>query len=453
MSTPIQPVPQATPDAGPSRSLARLPLLVGVLFGLAGLGSSSAAIALPALASDLGVGTGVSAWAISLYVLMLAVATAVYGRVADLVGPRLPLAAGVAMMTLGALAGALAPDFGSLLAARVVQGAGAAAVPTLGVAVVSARFSGAGRGKALGTIAGFAAALSCLGPLAGGTVEGLFGWRAVIALPMLGALLLPLMWRELPASGTGARLDLVGAALVAATAAGVVLFIQSPSTGPTVAVVGATLAVLGVPAVAFWVRHRPYGFLPAEVIRNATVVRSALAAGAVPAVWFALLIAVPAVLVEDGWEPWQVGLALLPSAVTGLLAPRLAGPLLDRIGASRGLAVATGLSAVALLVSALGAVVVSVTLLVAAVVAVTFAFGLGQPALIAAVGDAVDDDVRGVALGVATLFFLVGGGVGSAVVGGLGDTVGIDVALASLTVLPVLGLVVLLPQLRRRSSP
>ncbi|WP_170169688.1 MFS transporter [Nocardioides aurantiacus] len=433
---------------------ARVPVLVGLLFGLAGLGSSSAAIALPTVAADLDVSTGVSAWAISLYALMLAVATAVYGRVSDLVGVRLPLLVGVTLMTAGALAGALSPDFGVLLAARVLQGAGAAAVPTLGVALVSARFSGSARGFALGRVAGIAAAVSCLGPLAGGVVEGLLGWRAVIALPVLGALLLPLLWRSVPTDGSGARLDLVGAVLVAATAAGVVLLVQSPSTGPVVAAVGAALAVLGAPAVAMWVRRRPHGFLPASVIRNATVVRSALAAGAVPAAWFALLIAVPAVLVADGWEPWQVGVALLPSAVTGLAAPRLAGPILARVGAGPALALAAGVTTVALLVSALGARQTSAPLLVTAVVVVTFAFGLGQPALMEAVGDAVADDVRGVALGIATLFFLVGGGIGSAVVGGLGDPLGVDGALLLLTVLPVLGLLLLVPRLlaRRRQD-
>ena len=74
------------------------------------MGSSSAAIALPVLADDLGVSTGVSAWAISLYALMLAVATAVYGRVSDLVGIRLPLLVGVGLMTAGALVGSLAPE-------------------------------------------------------------------------------------------------------------------------------------------------------------------------------------------------------------------------------------------------------------------------------------------------------------------------------------------------------
>ena len=75
-------------------------------------------------------------------------------------------------------------------------------------------------------------------------------------------------------------------------------------------------------------------------------------------------------------------------------------------------------------------------LLVTAVVGVTLAFGLGQPALMEAVGDAVSDDVRGVALGVATLFFLVGGGVGSAVVGGLGEMLGMPGALLLLAALP-----------------
>lgn len=424
----------------------RVPLLVGLLFGLAGLGSSSAAIALPVIGSDLDVSTGVGAWAISLYALMLAVATAVYGRVSDLVGIRLPLVTGVTLMTVGALAGALAPNFGVLLVARVLQGAGAAAVPTLGVAIVSARFSGSEKGVALGRVAGMAAAVSCLGPLAGGVVEGLLGWRVVIALPMLGILLLPLLWRSVPTEGSGARLDLFGAALVAATAAGVVLLVQSPSTGPRVAVVGGVLAVLGFPAVAAWIRRRPNGFLPVTVIRNPAVVRSALAAGAVPAVWFALLIAVPAVLVGKGWEPWQVGVALIPSAVTGLMAPRVAGPLLNRVGATRSLALAAMIAAVALGIASLGAYAGSATLLVTAVVAVTLAFGLGQPALMEAVGDAVSDDVRGVALGVATLFFLVGGGVGSAVVGGLGEVLGMPYALLLLAALPVAGIAALGPQ-------
>ena len=88
-----------------------------------------------------------------------------------------------------------------------------------------------------------------------------------------------------------------------------------------------------------------------------------------------------------------------------------------------------------------------------AVIAVTFAFGLGQPALMAVVGDGVEHEVRGVALGLATLMFLVGGGVGSAVVGGLGHVLGMDGSLLLLAVFPLLGLTALAPQLRQAAEP
>ena len=442
----------ADPPVGPvgDADAGRVAVLVGLLFGLAGMGSAAVAIALPALARDLDLSTGGSTWAISLYALMLAVATAVYGRVADLAGIRLPLTVGVGLMATGATVGALAPTYEVLLSARLLQGAGAAAVPVLGMAIVSARYEGAVRTVALGRVAGVAAAVSCLGPLAGGVVTDALGWRAAVALPVLGVLVFPALWRAVPTTGSGARLDLLGAVLVALTAAGLVLLVQSPSSGVVVATAGALLLALGTPAVTAQVRRRPEGFLPVEVVTNGAVIRSALAAASVPAAWFALLIAVPAVLVAAGWSTLAVGLALVPSAVTGLLAPRIAAPLLTRLGPRLALAVSGAAAAVALAIASAGAAGSSGPVLVLAVVVVTGAFGLGQPALMEAVGQAVEPAVRGVALGLATLVFLVGGGVGSAVVGGLGEVVGIAPSLLVLAALPVGGVVTLLVGGRRR---
>jgi len=434
--------------AEPADDSRRISILLGLLFGLAGMGSSSAAVTLPLLGPDLGVGAGLAAWTISLYVLMLAVTTALYGRISDLVGVRAPLLAGLVLMSVGALIAALAPTFPVLLGARVLQGAGAAAVPTLGVAILSARYSGAVRGLAFGRLAGTAAAVSCLGPLVGGAVEAVAGWRAVMALPILGALVVPFLWKALSTGGSGARLDIVGAILVALTASGLVLLVQSPSTGLLVASLGAVFLIVGVPAVRHSVRRRPDGFLPVEVIRNSVVVRSAVGAAAVPASWFAMLIALPAVLLSTGWEAWEVGLAMVPSAAVALFVPRITGPMLTRIGPGRSLAVAGTVAAGALLVAAAGAFLVSAPILVVGIVLVTFAFGLGQPALSAVVGDAVHEDVRGVALGVSTLLFLVGGSIGSAVVAGLSGPLGMAGALLMLALLPVLGLVVLAPTLR-----
>lgn len=430
----------------------RVSVLLGVLFGVAGMGSSSASVALAQIGAEFDVGVGVATWTISLYVLMLGVTTALHGRISDLVGIRLPLLVGVTLMIGGALVAAVAPSFGVLLVGRFVQGAGAAAVPTLGVAIVSGRYAGAVRDLALGRLAGMAAAVSCLGPLVGGLVEAVFGWRAVLALPALSVLIVPFLWRALTREGSGDRLDLPGAFLVTATAGGLVLLVQSPSSGPAVAVAGLVLLLLGAPLVARRVGRRPDGFLPREVIRNGTVVRSSLAASAVPAAWFAHLIAVPAVMVHQGWEPWQVGLLLVPSAVLAMVMPRFAGRLLQRYGGARTVAMAAIAASTALLVAAVGAEIVAPALLVVAVALVTVAFGLGGPALNTSVGAAVHADVRGVALGIATLTFLVGGSVGSALVGGLGSAVSIPLSLVVLAALPVLGLLVLVPELRRTSQ-
>ena len=229
----------------------------------------------------------------------------------------------------------------------------------------------------------------------------------------------------------------MGAVLVAVTSGSVVLLLQAPATGIVVALVGAALLVVGLPTTVGWVRRRPEGFLPVAVVRNGAVVRSALAAASVPASWFALLVGVPALLLGEGEEPWQVGLLLVPSAVVALVVPRLTSALVVSVGPTAAL-VGSALTATAALgIAALGAALVSHVVLGVAVALVTVAFGVGQPAMGAAVADAVPSEVRGVALGIGTLLFLVGGSLGSAVVGGLGPVLGIAGSLAVLMTFPV----------------
>jgi predicted MFS family arabinose efflux permease len=128
--------------------------------------------------------------------------------------------------------------------------------------------------------------------------------------------------------------------------------------------------------------------------------------------------------------------------------PRLTGRLLPRWGADRILTVTCLVTVVVLLVAALGAATGASPLLVVAVASLTVAFGIGQPAMILAVTGAVDEAQRGVALGVTTLLFLAGAGVGAAVVGGLGEVLGISGALSVLVALPVVGTLLMIRQLR-----
>lgn len=422
----------------------RLAVLLGLLFGLAGSSTSAVTVALPELARDLDVTPSTAAWMVSGYTVALAVATATHGRLADMVGIRLPLCLGVTAMAVGAVAAALSPSFPVLMVARVLQGVGAAAVPVLATALIAARVAGDAQAAALGRIAGVAATLSSLGPLAGGALEAVGGWRWAVALPAVGALTLPLLWRAAPSDGSGERIDLRGATFVAMAATGLVLLIQSPAAGLVTAAVGGALLLVGVPATAVHVRARPDGFLPREIVTNGTVLRSAFATAAVPASWFALLLGVPLAAASWGWSPLRTGVLLVPSAVIGFLSPRVARTVIDRLGPRRAIAVACPTAVMALLVAALGGAAESPVLLSGAVALVTVAFGVGQPAMISSVGAAVPADRRGVALGVATLVFLVGASVGAALVGGLAEVVGVPVAFCLLVVLPVAGLATLL---------
>lgn len=173
------------------------------------------------------------------------------------------------------------------------------------------------------------------------------------------------------------------------------------------------------------------------MVTRGAVLRASLAGASVPAAWFALLLAVPAALDARGWTTLEVGLALVPAAVVGLLAAQVAGQVLHRLGARATLAGSALLAATSLLSAALAIRAGWPALLAATVAGVTVAFSVGQPAMVWAVGVAVPAAVRGIALGIATLVFLVGGSLGSAAVGGLADMLGAPTALSAVAILPV----------------
>jgi hypothetical protein len=261
-----------------------------------------------------------------------------------------------------------------------------------------------------------------------------------VAFPATALVVLAVLWRSLPAGGSGARLDYAGAGIVAATAAGLVLLVQSPSIGVGGAVTGLALLAAGVPAVLAWVRLRPAGFLPRAVAREPEVLRCALGGAAMPASWFGMLIAIPTVLTARGWSPFEVGLALLPGALVGVVVSRFVGSTIDRIGPKRSVAASASTCVGAVLVAALGATGIPVLLMVAMAL-VYSGFTLGQPSMTAAVAEAVPRPDEGVAIGLATLVFFVGGGLGAAVAG-LGAVVGVPWSLVLLALLPLTAAVV-----------
>ncbi|MFE7138698.1 MFS transporter [Streptomyces sp. NPDC057644] len=197
----------------------RLPPLSGVLVlvmastGLVVVDLTIVAIGLPLISADIADGASAESVVVT-YMVAMGALTQVVGSLSDRWGRRPLFLAGIAVFTLSSLAATLAPDLLWLDAARVVQGAGAAAIMVNGIPLLSDRYAGEERDLAIGAWGSFATAAGLLAPVFGGVLAETFGWRAVFAVNLpLGVAAWALAVRVLPrALGTAGTADAAGTA-------------------------------------------------------------------------------------------------------------------------------------------------------------------------------------------------------------------------------------------------
>lgn len=438
-------------------STRRVAVLLGGLVAVAIIGSSAVAVALPALAADLGLDVAGRAWVLAAFGLTFALATASFGRLADLAGLRLPLVVGVGLFAAGSVIAAAAGSFGVLIIGRLVQGAGAGAVPVLATGVIHARFTGTARARMLGAIGVVVSVISGSGPLIGGAITHVLSWRAVVGLPVVTVLLLVPVAKLAPprsSAAGGPGVDIRGAGLVGVTVGGLMVLLQASGGGLALPAAGgvAAFTVLAGGVLAVHVRARPHGFLPQRLLANVRLRRACGAAFGMLAAWLAMLLAVPSLLAAaHGWSPLPIGLAMLPGAATGAIVARVVttrGAHLDR----------GRMTAVLLLVGAgglglAGAVGGEPVPLIAAFGMVAACFAAGQVVLLDAVPSLVPEALRTSAVGLFNLTLFTGGAVGSAAAGGLAGLVGLRGALALLAVVPLTGAVAARGVTRRAAPP
>jgi MFS family permease len=242
-------------------------------------------VALPAIAGDLGARFDELQWIVAAYTLALASLQLAAGPLADRFGRRRATLAGLALFAAGGLAAAAAPTAPALIGARAVQGAGGALVLTGALALVAVRFGPGDRVRVLALRSAIIATAFALGPLAGGILLELIGWRAIFAFDAL--LALPLLAvlaragardaRELGA-GRAARIDAAGLVLLSATlVAAVFTVIRGDALGWTSAPIlaGAALTAGGAAGVA-WRQRRGHELVPGELLRNRILAASVL---------------------------------------------------------------------------------------------------------------------------------------------------------------------------------
>src|SRR5215217_4698019 len=294
--------------------------------------------ALPVLRHDLGASLADLEWTVNAYTLTFAVFLLTGAALGDRFGRRRILATGVGIFTAASAGAALAPSVDVLIAARAIQGFGAALIAPLTLTILSHAFPAERRGAALGLWGAVGGIAISAGPLVGGAViEGL-SWQWIFWLNVpIGLAVVPLAFRRLEESHGGDRtLDLAGLALASAGLVALTWAIINGNadgwTSPGIlGAFAAAAALLG--AFLVWESHTAEPMLPLRLFRDRSF---AAANGAALLMSFGLFGSI--FLLSQffqsvqGLSPLQAGLRLLPWTLAPLFVAPLAGALSDRIG-------------------------------------------------------------------------------------------------------------------------
>lgn len=336
------------PASGTNRSWALLILLCAAEFMVA-LDLTVANVALPSIGRDLHVAAGDLPWVLTAYILATGGLMLVAGRLADLVGRRRVLLAGIALFTGASLASGLAPSFAVLIAARAAQGVGAALLLPTALSILTTAYDGERRTAALAAWGAIASSGAAVGLLAGGLLTDALSWEWIFLVNVpLGAAAAALVPRLLardpePVRLPLARLDLPGAlALIAGLVAVLLAISEADERGWGAPLVLAGLAggvgLLG--AFALFERSGAQPLVPPSVWRlRSLVAGTGVMVGATGIVAGSFFL--NSLYLQDalGYTALESGLGFLPIALAVLAAAHVASHLITRLGSRTVLAV------------------------------------------------------------------------------------------------------------------
>jgi EmrB/QacA subfamily drug resistance transporter len=315
--------------------------LAAVSFGLfmIMLDNTVVNVALPSIQEDLRADLSELEWVVAGYALTFAALMLIGGKVADAYGRRLVFIVGIVVFTLASLWCGLADSGEMLIAARVVQGAGAALMNPATLSIIAATFPPAQRGAAIGIWAGVSALALAIGPLVGGLLTQHLSWNWIffVNVPVgIAAITASVLLIDESKDATHERLDIPG---LFTSAVGLFAltygFIEANTYGWTSTRILGSFVVAAVALVAFvqLERHQRAPMLPLDLFKNRTYTGAntviLLVALAMFGVFFFVSLYMQNIL---GFSAVQTGAAFLPMTILIILIAPIAGRTTDRFG-------------------------------------------------------------------------------------------------------------------------
>ncbi|MCW2801105.1 MAG: transporter [Aeromicrobium sp.] len=297
--------------------------------GMAFLDGSIVSLALPAINRDLDAGVAGLQWVVNAYTLTLAALILVGGSLGDRLGRRKVFVVGVVWFAVGSILCAASPTIEVLVAARGLQGIGAALLTPGSLAIISASFVAEDRGKAIGVWSGMAGVTTAIGPLVGGWLVDAVGWRSIFWINVpLAAVVVWLAIVHVPeTTGEQDKLDINGAILTAGGLAFLTYGLVEKSW---------TFGAIGVVVLAAFVWQQkvtPHALVPlslfADRVFTAANICTFAIYGALSGSMFLLVLQLQYV---SGYSPLVAGIATIPATILMLLFSGRAGALGARIG-------------------------------------------------------------------------------------------------------------------------
>ncbi|GGC72388.1 DHA2 family efflux MFS transporter permease subunit [Undibacterium terreum] len=324
-------------DATHSRLILATTILAS---SLAFIDGSVVNVGLPAIGHSLDAGAVGLSWVVNGYLLPLSALLLLGGAAGDRFGRKRLLLIGVFLFALASALCAAAPALAWLIAGRVLQGIGAALLMPNSLAILGANFSGEARGRAIGIWAAIGAAAGALGPLLGGWLIDVVGWRMIFLINLpIAALAFYLGARYLCDEPNPARpsLDLPGAMLASIGLAALTWGLTLASAQSRFNWISSTAIVAGIVFLLFFIwaeKNAGEGaMLPMSLFGSASFAGLNLLTFLLYGALGALMVLVPFVLIKvDGYSATAAGAALLPLPIVIALASSTMGRLAGKIG-------------------------------------------------------------------------------------------------------------------------